>query len=81
MLNGKVMQESNTKEMIFSIPYLIAFASRAFTFRPGDVLVTGTPHGVGIGRTPPVFLKDGDTISIEVEGLGTLTNSCEEEQV
>jgi 2-keto-4-pentenoate hydratase/2-oxohepta-3-ene-1,7-dioic acid hydratase in catechol pathway len=48
---------------------------------PGDVLITGTPHGVGAGRTPPVFLKDGDTISIEVEGLGTLTNTCQEEQI
>jgi 2-keto-4-pentenoate hydratase/2-oxohepta-3-ene-1,7-dioic acid hydratase in catechol pathway len=79
VLNGQVMQESNTREMIFSIPYLIEFASRAFTLLPGDVLITGTPHGVGAGRTPPVYLKDGDTISIEVEGLGTLTNRCEEE--
>ena len=60
---------------------LIAFASRAFTLLPGDVLITGTPHGVGVGRTPPVFLKDGDTIAIEVEGLGTLTNPCQEENV
>ena len=81
VLNGQVMQESNTKEMIFSVRYLIAFASRAFTLLPGDILITGTPHGVGAGRTPPVFLKDGDTITIEVEGLGTLTNTCEEEQV
>jgi 2-keto-4-pentenoate hydratase/2-oxohepta-3-ene-1,7-dioic acid hydratase in catechol pathway len=81
VLNGQVMQESNTKEMIFGVRYLIAFASRAFTFLPGDVLITGTPHGVGVGRTPPVYLKDGDVISIEVEGLGTLTNRCEEEQL
>jgi len=81
VLNGQVMQESNTKEMIFSVSYLIAFASRAFTLLPGDVLITGTPHGVGAGRNPPVFLKDGDTISIEVEGLGRLTNRCEEERV
>ena len=81
VLNGQVMQESNTKEMIFGVPYLIAFASRAFTLLPGDVLITGTPHGVGTGRTPPVFLKDGDTITIEVEGLGTLTNKCEEERI
>jgi 2-keto-4-pentenoate hydratase/2-oxohepta-3-ene-1,7-dioic acid hydratase in catechol pathway len=81
VLNGQVMQESNTKEMIFSVSTLIAFASRAFTLLPGDVLITGTPHGVGAGRNPPVFLKDGDTISIEVEGLGTLTNTCEEERV
>ena len=81
VLNGEVMQESNTREMIFGIRYLIAFASRAFTLLPGDVLITGTPHGVGVGRTPPVFLKEGDTISIEVEGLGTLTNPCKEDQL
>jgi 2-keto-4-pentenoate hydratase/2-oxohepta-3-ene-1,7-dioic acid hydratase in catechol pathway len=80
-LNGQVMQESNTREMIFDIPTLIEFASRAFTLLPGDVLITGTPHGVGIGRTPPVFMKDGDVVSVEVEGLGVLTNRCEEERL
>jgi 2-keto-4-pentenoate hydratase/2-oxohepta-3-ene-1,7-dioic acid hydratase in catechol pathway len=81
VLNGQVMQESNTGEMIFGVAYLIAFASRAFTLLPGDVLITGTPHGVGMSRNPPVLLKDGDTISIEVEGLGTLSNRCQEENV
>jgi 2-keto-4-pentenoate hydratase/2-oxohepta-3-ene-1,7-dioic acid hydratase in catechol pathway len=81
ILNGQVMQESNTSEMIFDIPYLIAFASRAFTLLPGDVLITGTPHGVGVSRKPPVFLQDGDTISVEVEGLGRLTNRCKEERL
>jgi 2-keto-4-pentenoate hydratase/2-oxohepta-3-ene-1,7-dioic acid hydratase in catechol pathway len=79
VLNGQVMQESNTREMIFGVANLISFASRAFTLLPGDVLITGTPHGVGASRNPPVFLKDGDVIAIEVEGLGTLTNRCEEE--
>jgi len=81
VLNGQVMQASNTAEMIFDVPTLIEFASRAFTFLPGDVLITGTPHGVGIGRNPPVFMADGDTITIEVEGLGSLTNKCEEERM
>jgi 2-keto-4-pentenoate hydratase/2-oxohepta-3-ene-1,7-dioic acid hydratase in catechol pathway len=79
VLNGQVMQDSNTRELIFGIAELIAFASRAFTLLPGDVLITGTPHGVGASRNPPVFLKDGDVISVEVEGLGTLTNPCAEE--
>jgi len=81
LLNDQVMQESNTRELIFGVAYLIAFASRAFTLLPGDVLITGTPHGVGVSRTPPVFLKDGDVITVEVEGLGTLSNRCEEEQI
>ena len=79
VLNGQVMQDSNTRELIFGIAELIAFSSRAFTLLPGDVIVTGTPHGVGMSRTPPVFLKDGDVITIEVEGLGQLTNPCVEE--
>ena len=74
------MQDSNTSNLIFGIAELIAFASRAFTLLPGDVLITGTPHGVGASRNPPVFLQDGDVISIEVEGLGTLTNPCAEER-
>jgi 2-keto-4-pentenoate hydratase/2-oxohepta-3-ene-1,7-dioic acid hydratase in catechol pathway len=79
VLNGQVMQDSNTSNLIFGIAELIAFSSRAFTLLPGDILVTGTPHGVGVSRDPPVFLQDGDVISIEVQGLGTLTNPCAEE--
>ncbi len=74
ILNGTVMQNSNTRNLIFSIPFLIAYASRAFTLLPGDILLTGTPPGVGVFRNPKVLLKPGDTISIEVEQLGTLTN-------
>jgi 2-keto-4-pentenoate hydratase/2-oxohepta-3-ene-1,7-dioic acid hydratase in catechol pathway len=81
VLNGQVMQDSNTSNLIFGIAELIAFASRAFTLLPGDVIVTGTPPGVGVFRDPPVFLKEGDVISIEVEGLGTLTNPCAEEGI
>lgn len=73
-LNGQIFQASNTSEMIFNIPTLIEFASQAFTLNPGDVIATGTPAGVGVFRNPPVFLKPGDTVSIEIEKLGTLTN-------
>ena len=73
-LNGKVMQDSNTSNLIFRIPELIEFVSAAFTLLPGDILLTGTPPGVGVFRTPKVLMQPGDTITIEVEGLGTLTN-------
>lgn len=74
ILNGTVMQDSNTSNLIFPVPFLIAYASRAFTLLPGDILLTGTPPGVGVFRTPKVLLKPGDTITIDVERLGTLTN-------
>jgi 2-keto-4-pentenoate hydratase/2-oxohepta-3-ene-1,7-dioic acid hydratase in catechol pathway len=80
-LNGQVMQASSTAEMIFGVQELIAFASHAFTLLPGDVIVTGTPPGVGVFRDPPVFLNDGDTITVEVEGIGELTNVCAHELV
>jgi 2-keto-4-pentenoate hydratase/2-oxohepta-3-ene-1,7-dioic acid hydratase in catechol pathway len=76
LLNGEVMQDSRTSEMIFGVRELIAFASRAFTLLPGDVIMTGTPHGVGVFRKPPVFLKDGDKIAIEIEKIGHLENVC-----
>jgi 2-keto-4-pentenoate hydratase/2-oxohepta-3-ene-1,7-dioic acid hydratase in catechol pathway len=66
--------------MIFNIPHLIAFASRAFTLLPGDIIATGTPNGVGLFRSPKIFLKDGDVVTIEIEGLGRLTNPCVEER-
>lgn len=67
-------QDATTKELIFSIPYLIKTMSEGQTLQPGDVLATGTPAGVGLGLKPPVYLKPGDTISVSVTGLGTLTN-------
>ncbi|MDI6857557.1 MAG: fumarylacetoacetate hydrolase family protein [Dehalococcoidia bacterium] len=76
LLNGEVMQDSNTSELIFGVPELVAFISRAFTLLPGDVVATGTPHGVGMFRDPPVFMKDGDRIVIEIEGIGRLENVC-----
>ena len=73
-LNGQTMQDSNTSHMIFKIPYLVSYLSRTLTWEPGDILSTGTPEGIGASRTPPVFLKPGDTVSITVEQVGTLTN-------
>lgn len=80
VLNGRVMQDSTTAEMIFRIPELIEFASRAFTLLPGDIIATGTPHGVGVFRNPPVFLKDGDVITLKIERIGVLSNPCVEER-
>jgi len=75
-LNDETMQDSRTSEMIFGVRELIAFASRAFTLLPGDVILTGTPHGVGVFRKPPVFMKDGDRIAVEIEKIGRLENVC-----
>ena len=75
-VNGEIMQDSNTSEMIYRIPHLIAYLSEAFTLLPGDVIATGTPHGVGAFRKPPVWLKTGDRVSVEIEGLGKLVNPC-----
>jgi 2-keto-4-pentenoate hydratase/2-oxohepta-3-ene-1,7-dioic acid hydratase in catechol pathway len=73
-LNGNVMQHATTDMLIFSIPTLIAYCSSFITLAPGDVIVTGTPGGVGAKRNPPVFMKDGDVVEIEVSKLGVLTN-------
>jgi len=69
-----VMQDSSTAEMIFSVAEVIAFASRTMTLEPDDLIATGTPAGVGFTREPPVFLKDGDEVTVEIDGLGALTN-------
>ncbi|MEP0841759.1 MAG: fumarylacetoacetate hydrolase family protein [Phycisphaerae bacterium] len=73
-LNGQIMQDSSTADMIFSVPFLISYLSRQFTLRPGTVILTGTPEGVGFGRKPPQYFKPGDTYSVEIEGIGELTN-------
>jgi 2,4-didehydro-3-deoxy-L-rhamnonate hydrolase len=74
ILNGQVMQDASTSKMIFSVRELIAFISRGITLMPGDVIATGTPHGVGFARKPPVFLKAGDEVTVEISHVGTLTN-------
>ncbi len=69
-LNGKILQDSNTDDLIFNIPYLISYVSQFMTLLPGDVISTGTPAGVGLGLKPPVFLKAGDVIELGIDGLG-----------
>ena len=73
-LNGEVMQSSNTKHLIFDVRKLVSLISIAMTLEPGDIIVTGTPSGVGAARKPPVFMKPGDICEIEIEGIGTLRN-------
>ena len=72
--NGEVMQSSNTDQLIFGIDHLISYVSRNMTLLPGDIITTGTPGGVGVFRDPQIFLKPGDTVEVEIEGIGTLTN-------
>jgi acylpyruvate hydrolase len=74
-VNGQTMQDSNTGEMIFKIPYLIEYISHFCTLQPGDIISTGTPHGVGVFRDPQVFLKPGDVVEVEVEKIGVLRNT------
>ena len=77
-VNGEVMQDSNTDQLIFSVGDILAFLSASFTLLPGDVVLTGTPAGVGAFRSPPRFLRDGDVVEIEIEGIGTLRNTMRE---
>jgi 2-keto-4-pentenoate hydratase/2-oxohepta-3-ene-1,7-dioic acid hydratase in catechol pathway len=80
IVNGQTMQDSNTSELLFKIPHLVSYLSRAFTLLPGDVIITGTPPGVGMGKKPPIFLKHGDVVSVEIDGIGKLTNPCVEDK-
>jgi len=73
-LNGQVMQEGNTADMIFRVPFIVSYISEVATLEPGDVILTGTPPGIGNTRTPQVFMKPGDTITVEIERVGKLTN-------
>jgi 2-keto-4-pentenoate hydratase/2-oxohepta-3-ene-1,7-dioic acid hydratase in catechol pathway len=73
------MQDWTTEDMIFDVPTLIEFLSGSTTLLPGTVILTGTPHGVGVARTPPVFLKAGDTITVAIEKIGELTNPVVDE--
>lgn len=74
-LNGQIMQDSNTDQLIFGVRELIAFLSETITLEPGDVIATGTPPGVGFARKPPVFLKTGDRVEVDIERLGLLVNT------
>jgi 2-keto-4-pentenoate hydratase/2-oxohepta-3-ene-1,7-dioic acid hydratase in catechol pathway len=79
-LNGRVMQDARTDQLIFSVPALIEMISVAMSLEPGDVIVTGTPAGVGAGRKPPVFMKPGDVFEVEIEGIGVLSNPVQDER-
>lgn len=81
VLNGQVMQDWRCDDFIFDIPAIIAFLSGSTTLLPGTVILTGTPHGVGFARKPPVFLKPGDSVTIEIDRIGSLTNPVIEEQL
>lgn len=80
-LNGEVVQDASTNDLIFDIATLIAELSSAFTLEPGDIIVTGTPSGVGMARSPQKFMNAGDTCEVEIEGIGTLRNSIIDEAV
>lgn len=79
-LNGVVMQSASTADLIFDLPALIAMLTEAMTLEPGDVIVTGTPSGVGFASRPPVYMADGDVVEVEIEGVGLLRNTVREEQ-
>jgi 2-keto-4-pentenoate hydratase/2-oxohepta-3-ene-1,7-dioic acid hydratase in catechol pathway len=80
ILNGEAMQDSSTAQMIFSVAEIIAYVSQIITLEPGDLIATGTPAGVGVFRDPKVLLTDGDEVSVEIEGVGTLTNPVQKER-
>jgi acylpyruvate hydrolase len=77
-LNGEVMQSTKTDDMIFQLPELISYYSQWYQFNPGDIVTTGTPAGVGFGRDPKVFMKPGDIVEVEIEGIGKLSNTVVE---
>jgi 2-keto-4-pentenoate hydratase/2-oxohepta-3-ene-1,7-dioic acid hydratase in catechol pathway len=79
-VNGEVMQEASTRDLIFDIPYLIELISSAMTLEPGDLISTGTPSGVGHARKPPRYLRHGDVVTVSVDGIGELTNPVRDEE-
>jgi 2,4-diketo-3-deoxy-L-fuconate hydrolase len=70
-VNGQKMQDGNTADFIFNVPFLISYVSQFMTLLPGDVISTGTPAGVGLGFKPPLYLKEGDVVELGIDGLGT----------
>ena len=80
-LNGQVMQKSTTRQLIFAVDYLVAYLSQCVTLKPGDLIYTGTPPGVGMARTPPVWMKPGDVVEIEIEKIGLLRNNVVAERI
>lgn len=80
-IGDEVLQDDTTASMFFSVAQIISYCSRAFTLEPGDVVATGTPPGVGAFRSPPRFLRDGDLVGVEIEGIGRLENVCRHEEI
>jgi acylpyruvate hydrolase len=78
-LNGRVMQDARTDQLIFSVSTLIELISAAISLEPGDVIITGTPGGVGAARKPPVYMRPGDLFEVEIEGMGVLSNLVQDE--
>jgi 2-keto-4-pentenoate hydratase/2-oxohepta-3-ene-1,7-dioic acid hydratase in catechol pathway len=79
-LNGEVVQEANTRDLIFPVDELVSVTSEVMTLEPGDIIVTGTPSGVGAFRKPPLWMKDGDVCEVEVEKIGVLRNPIKDEK-
>jgi acylpyruvate hydrolase len=79
-LNGQVMQSDNTGNMIFPVAETIAYLTQGMTLEPGDIIITGTPSGVGFARKPPVWMKNGDVCEIDIEGIGVLSNPIADER-
>ncbi len=80
-VNDEVLQHASTAQMYFGVAEIISHCSMAFTLEPGDVIATGTPGGVGIFRDPPVVLRDGDVVTVSIEGIGRLRNVCRHERI
>jgi len=76
LVDGEILQDANTSQMYFSVAEIVSYCSRSFTLEPGDVIATGTPSGVGAFRKPPRFLRDGERVTVEIEGIGALENVC-----
>jgi 2-keto-4-pentenoate hydratase/2-oxohepta-3-ene-1,7-dioic acid hydratase in catechol pathway len=76
LVDGEILQDSNTSQMYFTVAEVVSYCSRSFTLEPGDVIATGTPSGVGAFRKPPRFLRDGERVTVEIEGIGALENVC-----
>jgi 2-keto-4-pentenoate hydratase/2-oxohepta-3-ene-1,7-dioic acid hydratase in catechol pathway len=74
-LNGEILQDANTRDMIFDVATVVSVCSEVFELQPGDIIISGTPAGVGFARKPPIFMKQGDVVEVEVEGLGVLRNA------
>jgi len=76
-LNGEIMQDSNTNQLIFNIPKIVSYFSHSFTLDAGDLIATGTAAGVGFSRKPPVYLNDGDVVEVEIERIGRISNRAQ----